>query len=80
MDEVMLDLLVKEEALSCTLVKADKAIEVTTSSLPSKTSTRTLCHLDAIKTRVQEGLEEVTKQRVKAYNSLSLSEVMQTSV
>lgn len=62
----MLDLLEKEEALSCTLVKADKAIKVTTSSLPSKTSTRTLRHLDAIKARVQEGLDSVTKQRVMA--------------
>ena len=80
MDEVMLDLLEKEEALSRTLVKADKAKNVSISSLPSKTTTRTLRHLDAIKARVQEGLDEVTKQRVMAYNSLSLPEVMQTSV
>lgn len=76
----MLDLLEKEKGLSCTLVKANRAIEATTSSPPSQTSTRTLRHLDAIKTRVQEGLTAVTKQRVMAYNSLSLPEVMQTSV
>lgn len=76
----MLGLLEKEEALKGTLAKTEKAVELVESSPRPTASTEMPHHLVVFKTRVQEGLDEVNRQRIAAFNSLSLSEVMQTSI
>lgn len=80
MDDVMLDLLEAEEALTGSLVNAEKAMELAPALTRPTSSLMALDYLQVIKTRVQQGLEEVNRRRTVAFKRLPLSDVINTVV